>query len=98
MLPLAFIQFAAVIALSAFAGSISMQHDNYVDCSTSRRRRAKRMHLTLVTRIVDVLLLAIMAYVPPQAGHLLVCIHLLRTAFANSSRPLLRSVLMDNGV
>jgi MFS family permease len=58
-----------------------------------------RMHLTIVTRTADVALLVAMAYMPTDsraAGHALVAAHLLRSSFANASRPLLRSVLMDN--
>lgn len=58
-----------------------------------------RMHLTIVTRAADVGLLVGMAYMPTSsrgAGHALVAAHILRSSFANASRPLLRSVLMDN--
>jgi hypothetical protein len=51
-------------------------------------------------RAADVALLVAMAYMPTDsraAGHALVTAHLLRSSFANASRPLLRSVLMDNG-
>lgn len=51
-------------------------------------------------RAADVALLIGMAYMPTDsraAGHALVMAHLLRSSFANASRPLLRSVLMDNG-
>ncbi len=63
-------------------------------------RSFTRMNLTLVTRGLDVILMVAMAYMPTKgetAGHVLVALHLLRSACANASRPLLRSVLMDNG-
>jgi hypothetical protein len=54
----------------------------------------------VLQRAADVALLVAMAYMPTgsrAAGHALVAAHLLRSSFANASRPLLRSVLMDNG-
>ena len=58
------------------------------------------MNVTIVTKSLDVALLCGMALIPTSgsgAGHLLVATHLLRAAVANGSRPLMRSILMDNG-
>lgn len=61
--------------------------------------RLGRAQTTLLTRLADILLLVAMAFTPPgstgrQAG--LVAMHLVRTAMANCTRPLLRSLLMDH--
>ncbi|KAK9790334.1 hypothetical protein WJX73_002596 [Symbiochloris irregularis] len=57
-----------------------------------------RAQTTLITRLADVVLLVSMAFAPTRgvrAQSLLVGMHLLRTALANCTRPLLRSLLMD---
>ena len=58
-----------------------------------------RLEVSLVSRLLDMLLLCCMAYVPPGTGsnrEVLVALHLTRTAFANCGRPLLKSLMMDN--
>ena len=61
-------------------------------------RRAGRAQVTLTSRLVDVVLMAAMAVAPTvgsRAKATLVAMHLTRMAVANSTRPLLRSLLMD---
>lgn len=58
-----------------------------------------RLRINLQSRMGDILLLLLMAYLPAGAGpgrEVLVVIHLLRMGFANSSRALLRAILLEN--
>ncbi|KAK9820228.1 hypothetical protein WJX72_007681 [[Myrmecia] bisecta] len=62
-------------------------------------KRLGRVQTSLATRLVDIGLLMTMAYLPTGVGrarNVLLAAHLTRMAFANCTRPLLRSVLMDN--
>ncbi len=55
--------------------------------------------VTLLTRAFDIALMCGLAYTPTGTGAVreaLVALHLARTAFANCTRPLTRSLLMDN--
>lgn len=59
-------------------------------------KRLGRVQLSMVTRLVDVLFLVAMAFLPTTAGtarNLLIAVHLVRMAAANCTRPLMRSVL-----
>ncbi len=61
--------------------------------------RIGRLQVNLLSRLVDMLLLCSMAYVPPSPDwhrEILVGLHLTRTAFANCGRPLMKSLMMDN--
>lgn len=61
--------------------------------------RIGRLQVNLLTRLVDMLLLCSMAYVPPGTDYhreILVVLHVTRTAFANCGRPLMKSLMMDN--
>lgn len=63
-------------------------HSNHLKC---------RLQVSLVTRVLDVALLVALARLPASpAGplHLLVGVHLSRTAAANCSRAIMRSVLV----
>ena len=60
-----------------------------------------RVQTNLMTRLVDIILLITMACITPSTTNTkikaaLVTVHLLRTAFANCARPLVRSVLMEH--
>mmetsp|Transcript_10910 Transcript_10910/g.32698 ORF Transcript_10910/g.32698 Transcript_10910/m.32698 type:complete len:477 (-) Transcript_10910:470-1900(-) len=62
---------------------------------------AGRVQVTLVSKALDVLLMVALAYMPTHTGNLgmtlaLIAVQLTRGAMANASRPLMRSVLMDN--
>jgi hypothetical protein len=60
--------------------------------------RTGRVQICLLTRLVDILLFLLMAYLPTAAAGQkarLVLVHLTRMAVANATRPLMRSVLMD---
>ncbi len=61
--------------------------------------RIGRLQVNLLSRLVDMVLLCSMAYVPPGTDwhrEILVGLHLTRTAFANCGRPLMKSLMMDN--
>lgn len=61
--------------------------------------RIGRLQVNLVTRLVDIVLLCAMAWVPAGSDYhreVLVALHLCRTAFANCGRPLMKSLMMDN--
>ena len=58
-------------------------------------RRAGRVQVSLVTRLLDIALLLALAFLPPDLAALLVLVHVCRTAVANSTRPLMRSILME---
>ena len=61
--------------------------------------RIGRLQVNLVTRLVDIVLLCAMAWVPAGSDYhreVLVALHLSRTAFANCGRPLMKSLMMDN--
>ena len=61
--------------------------------------RIGRLQVNLLTRLVDMLLLCSMAYVPSGTDYhreILVVLHVTRTAFANCGRPLMKSLMMDN--
>lgn len=60
-----------------------------------------RVQTNLLTRLLDIILLITMACITPSTTNTkikaaLVTVHLLRTAFANCARPLVRSVLMEH--
>lgn len=60
-----------------------------------------RVQTNLLTRLLDILLLITMACITPSTTNIkvkaaLITVHLLRTAFANCARPLVRSVLMEH--
>ncbi|DBB11008.1 TPA: hypothetical protein ACH3X3_006489 [Trebouxia sp. C0006] len=62
-------------------------------------KRIGRLQVNLLSRLVDMVLLCSMAYVPPGTDwhrEILVGLHLTRTAFANCGRPLMKSLMMDN--
>ena len=62
--------------------------------------RVGRVQLSLVTRLLDVALLVAMALLPAtastQSRGTMVTLHLFRTSMANCTRPLMRSLMMDN--
>ena len=59
--------------------------------------RVGRIRVTLVTRSMDILLLTVMAFANPVSARVpLAVLHVVRTSFANCTRPLMRSLLMDN--
>lgn len=57
-----------------------------------------RIQITLVTKAMDFVLLGIFALLPAgeETRELLVALHLIRSGVANSSRPALRSLMMDH--
>lgn len=62
---------------------------------------AGRIQVTLWSKLLDVLLMVAMSQIPTRSGRQwitcsLVAVQLVRSAVANGSRPLMRSVLMDN--
>lgn len=62
---------------------------------------AGRTQVTLVSKVMDIVLMVAMARIPTKSGQpwltaSLVAVQLVRSAVANGSRPLMRSVLMDN--
>lgn len=58
------------------------------------------MQLSLVTRLLDIGLLVAMALLPAtasaQSRATMITLHLFRTSMANCTRPLMRSLMMDN--
>ena len=62
--------------------------------------RVGRVQLSLVTRLLDVGLLMAMALLPAtasaQSRATMITLHLCRTSMANCTRPLMRSLMMDN--
>lgn len=61
-------------------------------------KRIGRVQVSLITRMIDIVLLILLAKIPTLTDtekRVLVAIHLSRMAFANCTRPLLRSVLNE---
>ncbi|KAI3433329.1 hypothetical protein D9Q98_003147 [Chlorella vulgaris] len=89
MLPVAVSLIGALAPLGVSAASLACQRLSKV---------VGRVQISLVTRCLDIVLLVMLAHLPfatAPARRLLVAVHLLRMAFANATRPLMRSVLMD---
>jgi len=62
-------------------------------------RRYGRLKVTLCTRLLDVLLLCAMAVLrtgPGKDRDILVLVHVVRMGLANCSRPIMRTIMMDN--
>uniref|UniRef100_A0A1D1ZV67 Major facilitator superfamily (MFS) profile domain-containing protein n=1 Tax=Auxenochlorella protothecoides TaxID=3075 RepID=A0A1D1ZV67_AUXPR len=57
--------------------------------------RVGRVEVSICTRLFDVGLLSSMAFISTARAPAMLTVHLLRTALANSTRPLMRSVLME---
>ena len=58
-----------------------------------------RLEINVALRLVDALLMLLLAYLPTGRGRAreyLVLVHLARMGVANCSRPLTRAMLMDN--